>query len=47
MDKRLLISRSEYFKEMLSEPKWKEARTNTIDLRPGPLSVAGVYLGCS
>ena len=35
MDKRLLISRSEYFKEMLSEPKWKEARTNIIDLRPG------------
>ncbi|CAE7442054.1 unnamed protein product [Symbiodinium sp. CCMP2456] len=33
MDKRLLISRSEYFKEMLSEPKWKEARTNIIDLR--------------
>ena len=31
-DKRLLVARSEYFKEMLSEDKWKESRTNEIDL---------------
>ena len=35
-DKRVLIARSDYFRDMLSEPRFKEAQTNEIDLRSDP-----------
>ena len=47
MDKRLLVSRSEYFREMLTESKWKEGKTNLIDLRPGWGSASSDSAGLS
>ena len=35
-DKRLLLVSSQYFREMLSEPRWKESHTNEIDLSGNP-----------
>ena len=35
-DKRVLIARSDYFRDMLSEARFKEAQTNEIDLRSDP-----------
>jgi len=37
-DKRLLMARSEYFREMLSASCWKESRTGEIDLSSDPMA---------
>ena len=35
-DKRLLVARSEYFRQMLADSRWREGRTHEVDLTSDP-----------